>query len=87
MKVLIGTANVGKIDGARQAFEKFYDDVDIDGVPVKSDVSDEPVNDDIYIGAKNRVDNLILYANKNKIEADFYIGVESGITNKLICCY
>ena len=83
MKVLIGTANVGKIDGARQAFEKFYDDVDIEGVPVKSDVSDEPVNDDIYNGARNRVDNLILYAKQNKIESDFYIGIESGITNKL----
>ncbi len=83
MKVLIGTANAGKVEGAKQAFEKFYKNVEIEGIPVQSDVSDEPVDEDIYNGAKNRVNNLIQYANKNKIEADFYIGIESGITNKL----
>lgn len=27
MKVLIGTNNKGKVEGAKQAFEKFYEDV------------------------------------------------------------
>jgi non-canonical (house-cleaning) NTP pyrophosphatase len=27
MKVLIGTNNKGKVEGARQAFEKFYENV------------------------------------------------------------
>lgn len=83
MKVLIGTCNQGKVEGARQAFEKFYKDVEITGVSVSSDVSDEPVNDEIYKGAKNRVNNLIKYANESKVEADFFVGVESGITNRL----
>ena len=55
MKVLIGTANPGKIEGARQAFEKFYEDVEIEGIKVSSDVPDEPVNEQILQGAKNRV--------------------------------
>ena len=46
-------------------------------------VSDEPVDDEIYQGARNRVDNLIKYAKENGIEADFYADVESGITNRL----
>ena len=62
MKVLIGTNNKGKVEGAKQAFEKFYTNVEVIGVSVNSDVSDEPVNDEIYKGASNRVNNLIKYA-------------------------
>ena len=29
MRVLIGTNNKGKVEGAKQAFEKFYEDVEI----------------------------------------------------------
>lgn len=83
MKVLIGTNNKGKVEGAKQAFEKFYKNVEVIGIPISSDVSDEPVNDEIYIGASNRVNNLVKYAEQNNIGADFFIGVESGITNKL----
>ena len=82
-RILIGTNNKGKVEGAKQAFEKFYNNIEINSIPVKSDVSDEPVNDDIYLGAKNRVNNLIKYASENNIDADFFIGIESGITNKL----
>ena len=81
MKVLIGTNNKGKVEGAKQAFEKFYKDVEIIGIPVNSDVNDQPVNDEIYKGASNRVNNLIKYAKENEIDAEFFIGVESGITN------
>lgn len=83
MKVLIGTNNKGKVEGSKQAFEKFYKNVEVIGIPISSDVSDEPVNDEIYKGASNRVNNLVKYAEENNIEADFFIGVESGITNKL----
>ena len=83
MKVLIGTNNKGKVEGAKQAFEKFYDNVEIQGVSVSTGVGEEPVNEEIYIGAKTRVENLIKYAKENGIESDFYIGVESGITNLL----
>lgn len=46
MKILIGTRNQGKTEGAKQAFEKFYTNVEMIGIPVDSDVSDEPVNDE-----------------------------------------
>lgn len=83
MKILIGTKNPGKIEGAKEAFENYFDDFDINGIPVSSDVSDEPVNNEIYEGARNRVDNLIKYAQDNKIDAEYFLGVESGITNLL----
>ena len=83
MKILIGTKNPGKIEGAKQAFDNYFDNVEIAGIPVSSNVSDEPVDLDIYQGAKNRVNNLIEYAKENNIEAEYYLGVESGITNLL----
>lgn len=38
MKVLIGTKNPGKIEGTRQAFEKYFTDIEIEGVSVESEV-------------------------------------------------
>lgn len=83
MKVLIGTKNSGKIEGARRALEKYYDNIDIEGITVSSGVNEQPLNDEIYNGAKNRVDNLIKYANENGIDATYFLGIESGITNLL----
>ena len=83
MKVLIGTQNPGKIQGAKEAFERYFENFEIEGIPVSSGVGDEPKNDEIYKGAKNRVDNLISYSKANNIDADYFIGIESGITNLL----
>ncbi len=83
MKILMGTRNPGKIEGAKQAFEKYFDNVEIEGISVSSDVGDQPINEEILLGAKNRVKNLKKYAIKNNIEVDFYISSESGITNLL----
>ena len=83
MKVLIATKNQGKIEGAKRALSKYFKEIEIDGIPVSSDVSEQPVNNDIYIGAKNRVKNLKIYAQENNIKADLYLAIESGITNSL----
>ena len=79
MKVLIGTNNKGKIEGAREAFSEFFNDIEVEGVKVESNVPDEPIDLDIYNGAKNRVENII----KTGKRADFYVAIESGITNVL----
>lgn len=83
MKILIATKNPGKIQGAKEAFENYFDTFDIEGISVSSDVSEEPVNNEIYEGARNRVDNLKKYAKENHIDAEYFLGVESGITNLL----
>ena len=44
MKILIGTKNPGKIEGAKQAFEQYFENIEIEGVPVSSDVGDQPIN-------------------------------------------
>ena len=83
MKILIGSKNPGKIQGAQEAFEYYFDTIDIDGISVPSGVSEAPVNNERYEGAKNRVDNLMKYAKENNIDAEYFLGIESGITNLL----
>lgn len=83
MKFVIATKNQGKIEGAKRALNCYFKDVEIEGIPVNSDVSEQPVNDEIYIGAKNRVKNLKEYCEQNNIKADLYLSIESGITNSL----
>ena len=83
MKVLMGTKNPGKIEGAKLAFEKYFDKIEIQGISVESEVSEQPVNEEILQGAKNRIKNLKTYANKNKIETDYFIASEAGITDSL----
>ena len=58
MKILIGTKNPGKIEGVKKAFEKYFENVEAQGIPVHSNVPDQPVNEEIFQGAKNRVENL-----------------------------
>lgn len=83
MKVLIATKNQGKIEGAKRALLNYFDNIEIVGIPVESNVGEQPVNDDIYIGAKNRVKNLKEYAQENNIDADLFLSIESGINNAL----
>lgn len=83
MKVLVATKNQGKIEGAKRTLENYFDNVEIQGVPVESNVSEQPVNDEIYNGAKNRVKNLKMYAKENNLLPDLYLSIESGINNSL----
>lgn len=83
MKILIGTKNPGKVQGAKEAFEKYFDNVEIEGIKVSSEVGDQPFNKEILLGAKNRVKNLKKYAKENNIKADYFVASEAGISNLL----
>ena len=83
MKILMGTKNPGKVQGAKEAFEKYFDNIEIEGIKVSSEVGDQPFNKEILLGAKNRVKNLKEYAKENSIEADYFVASEAGISNLL----
>lgn len=83
MKILMGTKNPGKVQGAKEAFEKYFDNIEIEGIKVSSEVGDQPFNKEILLGAKNRVKNLKKYAKENNIKADYFIASEAGISNLL----
>lgn len=82
MKAVIGTKNNAKINGAKEALEKYFPNVEVQGIDVSSDVSEQPVNEETYIGAKKRVQNVKEYCIENNIEADLYLGIETGIENR-----
>lgn len=81
MKILIASSNYAKIEGAKRAFCHYYNDFTIEGISVPSNVRNQPVNEEICAGAKNRIKNLKEYCNKNNIVADLYLSIESGINN------
>lgn len=81
MKVLIATKNPGKIEGAKQALECYFENIEIEAIAVLSEVSEQPVNDEIDRGAKNRIKNLKEYAKENQIKVDLFLAIESGIQN------
>lgn len=83
MKILIGTKNPGKIEGAKLAFSKYFENIEIIGIPVESEVPDQPFDKEVLEGAKNRVKNVIKYAKDNNIEADYFIAIEGGIMTSL----
>lgn len=83
MQILMGTKNPGKIEGAKQAFEKYFEDINIQGIGVSSEVGDQPINQELLQGAKNRVKNLKTYAKENNLQVDYYIASEAGITDML----
>ena len=83
MKVVIATNNEVKVEGAKRALLHYFEDVDIIGINIESEVSDQPINNEIYKGAKNRIFNLKKYCINKGIDADLYFSIESGISNQL----
>ena len=79
MIVLIGTKNETKIKGAKCALDKYFNNVELIGVDVSSGVASQPVGDEIYEGAKNRVENIMSYAKEKNLDVDYFLAVESGI--------
>lgn len=85
MKILIGTKNKGKVEATQKAFSRFFENVKVEGIAVESEVPEQPINDEALQGAKNRVKNLKKYAKENDLNIDFYVAMESGITDKFGC--
>ena len=83
MKILAGTLNPIKIKAIEESFGKFYEDVEVLGVETESNVSKQPINEEVYKGAENRAENLILINNSEDYRADFFIGIEGGIEQKM----
>lgn len=81
MKAIIGTANPGKIEGAKLALEAYFDNVEVSGFKASSKVGDQPVNEETLEGARNRALGAMEYAKAENIDADLFMGVESGIIN------
>ena len=78
IKILIGSKNKGKIEGAKLAFEKYFSDFEIISENMPSNVSDQPLNEEILLGARNRIKGLKDLKIK---DIDYYISSEAGLIN------
>lgn len=79
MKVFIGSVNPTKVEATKKGFDEYFDDFTLDCFDAASGVSNQPVGDEIFVGAKNRSQALIDLNGINKFEAEYFIGIESGI--------
>lgn len=82
MKVLVGSKNPVKIDSVKEAFVNYFKDVEVEGREVDSGVSHQPVNNDTFIGARNRVLKLKELNLTEKLSADLFVGIEGGIVKQ-----
>ena len=76
IKILIGSNNKAKIEGAKLAFEKYFSDFEIISKDIQSGVNEQPINDEILLGARNRIKGL---KKLNLKYFDFYISSEAGL--------
>ena len=82
LKVLVGSQNPVKINAVKEAFEKHFGTVEVIGIKVTSDVPDQPINDETFIGAENRARKLVEIDKEQNIGAKYFVGVEGGIVNQ-----
>lgn len=76
MKVVVGTKNPDKIKITINALTKLHQNVDVKGIKVNSEITDQPLNKETtQNGAVNRAKN----AKKANPDADFWIGLEGGL--------
>ncbi len=73
--IIIASGNRVKVDAIRKAFEKFFDNVEAIGIEVESEVSRQPFDDEVFLGAKNRLENV----KKLQTVADYYVSCEGGL--------
>lgn len=72
--VKVASKNSVKIDAINTAFNRYFKDVKIISQNVESGVPDQPINDDVFKGAKNRLQAL-----KNDSNYDYLVSCEGGL--------
>jgi inosine/xanthosine triphosphatase len=72
--VALGTSNPTKIRATEEVYNLFYSNVNVIGVDLSTRVSDQPREEELYLGARNRAYGAIKTA-----EAQYGVGIEAGI--------
>ena len=80
MKILVGSKNPVKLKAVKETFEMYFDSIEVVGITVESNVPDQPIDEETFKGAENRARSLALINDKQKLHADFFVGIEGGIS-------
>lgn len=79
VRILVGSINPVKIEAVREAFLHYFRDIEIVEISVESGVSAQPIGDETFKGAENRALLLMEYNKRNRLNADFMVGIEGGL--------
>lgn len=79
MKILVGSKNPVKLKAVEETFLLYFDNIEIIGMSIDSNVSDQPINEETFLGAENRAEKLRKLNDDQTIKAEFFIGIEGGI--------
>lgn len=80
MKILVGSKNPVKLKAVEETFTMYYNSIEVIGLNVNSEVPDQPIGDDTFRGAENRTRSLASINEEQQLNADFFVGIEGGIS-------
>lgn len=77
MRIIIATNNPQKLQGIKNAFERYFpsNELELCSVQVDSKVPSQPCNEDVFKGAENRIKAI----RRNAENWDFLVSCEGGI--------
>jgi len=77
--VVVASASSIKIDSVQETLTELFPDrkFNIVGVPADSEINDQPINDETFLGAQNRIKNAALI--KKELANSIFISIENGI--------
>ena len=75
MLIVLGSTSPVKINATRQAFEAYFDNVEVKGIQVPSGIKPFPTSEEeTFQGAVNRAKAVF-----EMEQADYYVGLEGGL--------
>lgn len=80
VKVLVGSRNPVKVAAVQETFSRFFPDLEVLSFSVPSGVPDQPRGDQIMEGCRNRALELMKINMERGLGADFFVGMEAGMT-------
>ncbi|UCG95433.1 MAG: inosine/xanthosine triphosphatase [archaeon] len=79
-KILVGSKNPVKVKAVEETFSRFFPEPEVMSFSVPSGVPDQPRGDEILRGCRNRAIELKRINEERKLGADFFVGMEAGMT-------
>jgi inosine/xanthosine triphosphatase len=79
MKILVGSKNPVKLKAVEETFALYFENVEVIGMSIDSNVSDQPINEETFLGAENRAEKLKRLNDDQTLNSEFFIGIEGGI--------
>jgi len=76
--VKVATANPVKVEAIKKAFDRYFNDIEVISFEVDSKVPRQPINQDVFNGAKNRIEEL---KKVGDLEWDYMVSCEGGLIN------